>query len=56
MTRNGKTYTHTRAHALTYTHIYAHTHKRAAGNNELAETDTSAAVYPALFRCVLASL
>ena len=49
MTRNSKT--HTRARALTHAHTHAHTHEhnRAAGINEIAEPDASAAVYPALF-------
>ena len=32
-----------------HTHTHKHAHKRAAGINEIAEPDASAAVYPALF-------
>ena len=65
MTRNSKTHTHARIHtrththarARTHTHAHAHTrarthaqaHKHAAGIDEIAEPDASAAVYPALF-------
>ena len=37
-------------------HIYTHTHKRAAGINKIAEPDASAAVNPAFFSCVHATL
>ena len=39
----------TQAHTHTLTRIYTHAHKRAAGNDEIAEPDASAAVYLALF-------
>ena len=43
------THTHTYTHTLTLTVIYTHVHKRAAGINDIAELDASAAVYSALF-------
>ena len=42
-----RTLTHTYTHTLTL--IYTHVHKRAAGINEIAESDASMAVYLALF-------
>ena len=47
MTRNSKTHTHARIHTRTHTH--ARTHKCAAGIDEIAEPDTSAAMYPAFY-------
>ena len=43
--RKNRSNTHADAHIRTFTHA----HKRAAGNDEIAEPDASAAVYPALF-------
>ena len=59
MTKNSKTHTHaraylrarihTRTHKRARTHAHMSTHKCAAGIDEIAEPDASAAVYPALF-------
>ena len=40
---------HTHARAHTHARTHAHAHKRAAGINEIAVPDASAAWYPALF-------